>query len=1352
MLNLLRPHRRTASAVESGTASSTGGGIANNHNHNNNNSNNNNAPSSGRGSYQPQSSYFFHHHHHSHSQPQTTLHYLHGGAGAGSSSAVPSSSFSAPPPPPAEATLPPLNFGSPGLLGGVSPSGFAGSIGGEGFMGGPVVAAQPYTGTTATAYGNATPTVRAPASPPPRIGGGNVGSGPPAAIGEGGIGIGIAGVPGGIGGYGIGGYGGGIGGGGGGTTLNMNKALPAPPPPTPPIATAMATLVSSTSSTTTTTAATTTIANSFATAPASTPNYTNSHLSPAVASPGTSRPGTGTSAKNMYFGGGGGGGGAGGGGVGGGRASSPSVPQLTPLLTSFGGGNGSTGRNKEKEKDMGAQSSQAAAPAASSSQKRNAKLNLLNPMTLLMRRKSSQPTIPALESTSRKAGARALPDDFDPGIIYGTRHPDWSSPGPKRVATPVEGTRSKSPAVNIRVMSPGGEEHVERQRTPLFKEHFEDNPTTGMGAAGQGMSVVGGIKPQQISPPVSRAQPIVAPTGPPPPAMAAPEMRSPLIGLSSPAISMGTTLVERSPIDPSPALVQQSQHLSPPPPSYTSNIVTSISRASSSSSSSSPSEIDETDPRMRSLKKGVTLVDHPLSLPRHLMNNSSRFSFEASSAAGSSPGLEDEGDGATPIDTSSVSKEGTSPDKNGAIGLGLGLGGMANRGGNAIMMNPNRKIFPQRQPARWSNSDLDDEDIVDMGSYEDDDDDLYYDDGIILGDDNDGEEQGFDTSNHSTLGLPSTIDSAPPRTEVPPIGSHDGALEHEEEPEREITTLDLPPTIGGIADKNGPTVYPPFMNPAGAGLDYQQQLGAFYANNGIPHQSLPLALQTLNHSLCKFQQEQAQQQREHGHQQDELDSPAPGFGNEIDPAFADPGDSYYPTHITSGFDDEDDLDLEMDNDMVEAANAEALEYDTDGIYGQEFGFYSASNVRGTLNPEQLVNGGYFGDPGYGPGGPLDGNGLGGPNGNGGVARPFLVRRPSLTPISERSECSYRNSMVFAFDPPGSRGGGGPGGAPSSLGGGPGGNHPLSLAGLTLDSPAGEASEEMSLSQLLRLRRSWGGGSQGPSAPSSPGGYSNTGGGGGGYASLAGGGGQSPIAYEWLGASNSAPPAATTTTTPAMAANTAPGGGAAEFNYGVMTPGMIQRQIDEMNQNSSTATSATSPQPQPPQGYYFPMMVLQQQQQQYHHQQQQIQQMQNRQLQVEEDNQLDELQQYEAGEDGDYYDEDQYYQDGYPEDEDDGEYDGFGGGGEEEEDGGFEHVGAAVGGGVNGGGVTKELEREPSAAGKQSIAGDSSYASALGSPIALPVEGGGGVGGDGRRSLEEGQGLLAGVCGGVSGGR
>ncbi|KAF5027190.1 hypothetical protein F66182_678 [Fusarium sp. NRRL 66182] len=140
-------------------------------------------------------------------------------------------------------------------------------------------------------------------------------------------------------------------------------------------------------------------------------------------------------------------------------------------------------------------------------------------------------------------------------------------------------------------------------------------------------------------------------------------------------------------------------------------------------------------------------------------------------------------------------------------------------------------------------------------------------------------------------------------------------------------------------------------------------------------------------------------------------------------------------------------EFELDDDAIIAeANASALANDCDGWYGQEFGFYSAptNQQHGPGSVEyEYANGGFFG-----PKGGLDRT----------TSGRMVSREPNLTPITERSEYSNRNSMM-------------------SFGGMPGfgGGTPLQSPGLAQLALMGDRGDEMTLSALLRLRsRAWGG--------------------------------------------------------------------------------------------------------------------------------------------------------------------------------------------------------------------------------------------------------------------------------------
>ena len=141
-----------------------------------------------------------------------------------------------------------------------------------------------------------------------------------------------------------------------------------------------------------------------------------------------------------------------------------------------------------------------------------------------------------------------------------------------------------------------------------------------------------------------------------------------------------------------------------------------------------------------------------------------------------------------------------------------------------------------------------------------------------------------------------------------------------------------------------------------------------------------------------------------------------------------------------------DFDSALEDDpIIAAANAEALAYDDEGFYGTEFGFYASA-----VGETPSAWGGFFGPSGVGRT----------------VSGRNAVREPNLTPITERSEYSTRNSLI-------------------SLSHFRDGQQPLqspALAQLARMSPYGWPEEEdMSLDSLLKLRK----GAFGGSAPSLP---------------------------------------------------------------------------------------------------------------------------------------------------------------------------------------------------------------------------------------------------------------------------
>jgi hypothetical protein len=145
-----------------------------------------------------------------------------------------------------------------------------------------------------------------------------------------------------------------------------------------------------------------------------------------------------------------------------------------------------------------------------------------------------------------------------------------------------------------------------------------------------------------------------------------------------------------------------------------------------------------------------------------------------------------------------------------------------------------------------------------------------------------------------------------------------------------------------------------------------------------------------------------------------------------------------------------------DDPIIAAANAEVLANDDEGIYGREFGFYAKPAPSTAKDGEALFfQGGYFGPKEWSE-----------------IKRQRSTREPNLTPITERSEYSTRNSYVslhMADRASVDRGQPSPG-----------------LAALARMSPSWDSD---SMETLLKLRRAAFGGSQGSlisgANPSSP---------------------------------------------------------------------------------------------------------------------------------------------------------------------------------------------------------------------------------------------------------------------------
>ncbi|KAI9682688.1 MAG: hypothetical protein M1829_006675 [Trizodia sp. TS-e1964] len=299
-----------------------------------------------------------------------------------------------------------------------------------------------------------------------------------------------------------------------------------------------------------------------------------------------------------------------------------------------------------------------------------------------------------------------------------------------------------------------------------------------------------------------------------------------------------------------------------------------------------------------------------------------------------------------------------------------------------------------------------------------DDDDLYFDDGII--DHPEGEsthefdESVFDDETNPVFGRP-LRELKPPRYLDDTTDSS---------PAKYTSGEDEDDSIGPQDSQETDTEFPPMLNPVSNGpihqaaLSQQRVLGYKYSSiesNKLspPSSSAGLTQDNLlaNHNALVAAANAAVESGRFVRSEDSgLDDE--DVGNESNsenksyPSLMP--DDGRPSEETSGYDaisrsglrisTDLDYDAEFDDDkwMVEAANAEALANDSEGFYGQEFDFYSAP-YRGEGDAE-YVNGGYFG--------PRGGDGLVRSQSGRGT-----FREPNLTPITERSEYSNRNSFI-----------------------------------------------------------------------------------------------------------------------------------------------------------------------------------------------------------------------------------------------------------------------------------------------------------------------------------------------------
>ena len=268
-----------------------------------------------------------------------------------------------------------------------------------------------------------------------------------------------------------------------------------------------------------------------------------------------------------------------------------------------------------------------------------------------------------------------------------------------------------------------------------------------------------------------------------------------------------------------------------------------------------------------------------------------------------------------------------------------------------------------------------------------DDDDMYFDDGMIEGfEEGDGQafdESVFDDETDGVYGVPlrdlpkqqqpmASVDV--PGLPEPTVGTvREGySLAMEEDDGRNGDDMITDELRDSLPDLNRPT-RPVFSHTAGL---TQDNLTAY-------HDALAMAANqaALNGKFTRRASLQSEQSNEQ-----------PGLDNDTYPAVGQSPsleiNGYPLAQNVPGSDDYDFDDAGSDDPIIAAANAEALENDDEDFYGQEFGFYA----RGRAGSGEYANGGYFGS---------------------GIQRTHSGRNaePALTPITERSEWSNRNSAI-----------------------------------------------------------------------------------------------------------------------------------------------------------------------------------------------------------------------------------------------------------------------------------------------------------------------------------------------------
>ncbi|KFY03922.1 hypothetical protein O988_01125 [Pseudogymnoascus sp. VKM F-3808] len=751
------------------------------------------------------------------------------------------------------------------------------------------------------------------------------------------------------------------------------------------------------------------------------------------------------------------------------------------------------------------------------SQKSSSKtrLNLLNPMSLLARRRTTQPVPQLLPVPTGNFPTQLSPSDYDPRI-RGTKVHDFSAPRPRPTVSHGKpeskagsGTTAKA-QVDTRNEKP--EEEERSPHTPAFKEDFEDQQYPAAG------------------PHVRRASDFSDLSKPPQPAYAREAQYS---KERTPDASAAKPDAPKAEIAQSQAR-ESLQSVGPSENSDTGlpqDDDTQTVRQASISSRRKHSKYSSTSSQRQLRNASLISNRDSSSNMKHMKSNSSRFSFDMIGAASQEKILEDrhrekalrkqsetpepdigvfdeeedydyenmmDDDGLEErIPGVNADMDDDEDDYDDMFSHQFGIGGFTlpttaamgsldpgsdytprDLDGNPISRGMSREPENDAQGTSQEASAInyDDDDIstntapsrelsgLGLGHLSIDqeavpvteplvpyrqsqiivpkkiieDDDMYFDDGMIDGDDYDPEGPAFDESifdNDDTdqYGRPLAPLSSLPTLYSPPLintTTDSLNLSKRESADSQNQTAQQDP----LAAEADPLAGPSDAQPQPDSPKQLQPAPSLTQDTLSAYQSALAAAAYAAAASGRFRRDS---------------TPGCNIGDEYE-GNPNEANAYSPS-VEDDFDYDDAFE---DDPIIAEANAEALAYDDDGFYSQEFGFYSAPAGAEAL----YANGGFFG-----------------PRGVESIIRSQSgrVREPNLTPITERSEYSNRNSIMSLPQLAGSMGHGSASVTSPGL---------AQLAGLLSD----QEDENMSLSALLKLRRGQWGGSQ-SSLPASGGG-------------------------------------------------------------------------------------------------------------------------------------------------------------------------------------------------------------------------------------------------------------------------